>query len=98
MGQTLDLFVSDDSIESPYISRSFKDEVIIHPSYFSLEDFLSEDEIKIITPNSTGEITIGNKRPVKDSDISYIYLILLKQCFFCVLIFYFVFYFKVLLA
>jgi len=77
VGQALNLFVGDESIESPYLSRSFKDE-LIQPSYFSLKDFLSDDEIKIITPNSYGEITIGKKRKVTDSDTSKILEIFTK--------------------
>lgn len=78
MGQALNLFVGDESIESPYLSRSFKDE-IIQASYISFKDFLSEDEIKIITPNSYGEITIGEKRQLKDSDTSKILEIITKR-------------------
>lgn len=61
MGQDLSLFVDDESIESPYLSRRFKDEIIF-AYYINFEDFLSQEEAKVIAPNTHGEIVLGKKR------------------------------------
>ncbi len=61
MGQYLNLFVADDSINSPYLYRSFKDEIIFG-RYINFSDFLTQDEVNIITPNTSGEIVLGKKR------------------------------------
>lgn len=61
MGMSLDLYVEDESIESPFLSRAFKDEIIFG-SYLRLADFLSKEEEKVIFPNSHGEIILGKKR------------------------------------
>lgn len=60
MGITLSVFVEDESIESPYISRRFYNE-IIQDSYVPFPLFLTEEDIKVITPNPDGEIIIGQK-------------------------------------
>ncbi|MES2380981.1 MAG: hypothetical protein V4538_08065 [Bacteroidota bacterium] len=61
MGQNISLYVDDESIESPYISRKFKDEIIFE-GYIKFSDFLSKDESAIVAPNSYGEIVLGKKR------------------------------------
>ena len=61
MGIDLDLYIEDKSINSPYLTRSFKDEIIFE-WYIKFSDFLSEEENKIISPNTYGEIILGKKR------------------------------------
>ncbi len=63
MGQTLELYVKDESIKSPFLSRSFKDEVI-YPSYFEFEDFLNKEELDLICPSHENEIFFDKKREV----------------------------------
>lgn len=65
----LDLYVDDESIESPHLSRRFKDEIIFD-WYLNFESFLSEEEIKLVSPNTYGEITMGEKKPFKEIDKS----------------------------
>lgn len=69
MGQVLSLYVDDESIESPYISGKFKDEIIFE-WYIKFGDFLSKDEIDIVAPNSHGEIVLGKKRDATFSEKS----------------------------
>jgi len=71
MGMDLDLYVDDESIESLYLSRRFKDEIVFD-SYLGFNFFLTSEEISIITPNVLGEITIGEKKPFKPKDKSRI--------------------------
>ena len=61
MGMHLDLYVEDESIESPFLTRGFQDEIIFE-GYIKFTDFLSEEENKVVTPNSYGEIVLGTKR------------------------------------
>ncbi len=61
MGQDLSLFVDDESIESPNLSRQFKNQIIFE-NYISFDNFLTKDEIDIILPNEYGEIVLGKKR------------------------------------
>ncbi|WP_435263425.1 hypothetical protein [Tenacibaculum sp. nBUS_03] len=71
MGMDLDLYVYDESIESPHLSRSFQDEIIFD-WYLNFESFLSDEEIKKVSPNTYGEITIGEKQPFEERDKSKI--------------------------
>ena len=64
----LDLYVYDESIDSPFLSRRFKDEIIFELFYLKFEEFLSKEEIKIVSPNTYGEITIGEKKPFEEKD------------------------------
>lgn len=57
----LDLYVADESIDSPILSKAFNSEVILH-QYVRSKDFLSEAEAKILMPNIYGEIVLGKKR------------------------------------
>lgn len=61
MGMSLDLYVEDDSIESPFLSRRFLNEIIFG-SYIKLNHFLSREEEKVVIPNSHGEIILGKIR------------------------------------
>ena len=61
MASTLQLYVSDESIVTPYLPRAFKDEIIFE-WYISFKDFLTADEIKMIRPNPLGKITLGEKK------------------------------------
>jgi len=61
MGIELDLFVADESIESPWFSRSFLNEIIFE-NYIQFDDFLTGDEYDIIKPNAEGEVILGEKR------------------------------------
>lgn len=63
----LDLYVYDGSIESPYFSRSFKDEVIFD-WYLGFESFLTKKEIEIVSPNTYGEIIIGEGKYIITSE------------------------------
>jgi hypothetical protein len=63
------LSTADNSIDSPYISKAFYDE-IISEWYIKFADFLTEDEVKIVRPNILGEITIGQKKEFKLKDQS----------------------------
>ncbi|MEM6377631.1 MAG: hypothetical protein AAF705_05415, partial [Bacteroidota bacterium] len=65
MGVDLDLYVADGSITSPYLSKAFKNELIFEFYYLKLGAFLNKEEIKIVSPNSQGEITIGEQKPLK---------------------------------
>jgi len=76
----LDLYVHDKSIESPDIARSFKDEIIFE-WYLKLNDFLLDEEIKVVTPNTYGEITIGEKKPLEKKDNAKILFKLSKILF-----------------
>lgn len=67
MGMNLDLYVNDGRIQSPYLSKSFKDEIIFE-WYINFKEFLNEEEIKIVTPNIFGEITIGEKKTFEEKD------------------------------
>lgn len=67
MGQTLELYVKDESVESPYLTRSFKDE-IIYPSYFEFEDFLDKEEVDLIHPSHESEIIFEKKRDVSKKE------------------------------
>jgi hypothetical protein len=69
MGMSLDLYVNDGSIQSPYLSKAFKDEIIFE-WYINFKEFLNEEEIKIVTPNIFGEITLGEKKPLEEKDKS----------------------------
>ncbi|MFK7970624.1 MAG: hypothetical protein AB8F95_09660 [Bacteroidia bacterium] len=64
---TLDLYVDDESIESPFLTRAFMDEIIFE-SYISLKDFLDKQEQKIVYPNPDGEITLGQKKAFEQGD------------------------------
>lgn len=61
MGIDLDLYVDDESINSPFLTSSFRDEIIFE-WYIKFSDFLNEEECKIISPNTYGEIVLGKKR------------------------------------
>jgi len=61
MGIDLDLFVADESIESPILSRAFLEEMIWE-QHLKHQDFLSAEEEKILRPNLAGEIVFGKKR------------------------------------
>jgi|GEM_PF-2762572 len=61
MASTLELYVSDGSIATPYLSRAFKDELIFE-WYISFKVFLTAYEIKMISPNPLGKITLGEKK------------------------------------
>lgn len=61
MGTELELYTSDESIESPFIHKSFLRE-IIWEDYFKFDAFLTAEEIKIIQPNIYGEIVLGKNR------------------------------------
>ena len=50
MGMDLNLCVTDNSIESTHLSRGFKSEIIFE-RHLKFKDFLTEDEINIISPN-----------------------------------------------
>ncbi|WP_338764565.1 hypothetical protein WAF17_22135 [Bernardetia sp. ABR2-2B] len=67
MGQTLELYVKDESIESPFLSRSFKDE-IIYPSHFEFEGFLDDEELDLIRPSHESEIFFDKKREVSKEE------------------------------
>ncbi|WP_375561454.1 hypothetical protein ACE193_02550 [Bernardetia sp. OM2101] len=67
MGQTLELYVKDESIESPFLSRSFKDE-IIYPSHFEFEVFLDDKELDLICPSHESEIILDKKREVSKEE------------------------------
>lgn len=71
MGMHLDLYVDDDSIESPYLSRRFLEEIIFD-NYLDFSSFLSNSEIEIITPNSYGEIIINSDKPIHTKEKSEI--------------------------
>jgi hypothetical protein len=77
MGQDLDLFVDDGSIKSPYLSRSFKKEIIF-AWYINFEDFLSKDEIEVISPNISREIVTGKKRDLTFLEKTKLPIILYK--------------------
>ena len=57
----VELYVDDESIEGPFFSKKFIDEVI-YERCFKFDEFLTKEEQKIITPNSYGEIVLGKKR------------------------------------
>ncbi len=57
----VELYVNDESIESPSFSKKFRDE-IIYEWYFKFDEFLTKEEQKVITPNLYGEIVLGKKR------------------------------------
>lgn len=61
MGTTLSLYIDDNSIESPYLSRRFKDEIIFE-WYIKHADFLTEDEIRVLKPNPLGKMAMGEKK------------------------------------
>ncbi|MEM8889831.1 MAG: hypothetical protein AAGD28_17785 [Bacteroidota bacterium] len=61
MGIGLDLFVADESIESPFLLRAFLEE-IIWEQHAKYKDFLSPEEEKILRPNIAGEVVFGKKR------------------------------------
>lgn len=61
MGMDLDLYVADESIDSPFLTRSFKDEIIFE-RYIKFANFLDEEALKIVRPNIYGEIVLGKKR------------------------------------
>jgi hypothetical protein len=67
LGVQLDLYVNDESIESPWLSRSFLDEIIFE-YYIQFNDFLTESEQKAIYPNPDGEITIEKKNELTEKD------------------------------
>jgi hypothetical protein len=67
MGTTLSLYVDDNSIESPYLSRGFKDEIIFE-WYIKHRDYLSEAEIRLLTPNPLGETVTGEKKASSEQD------------------------------
>jgi len=67
MGQDLYLSVSDESIESPSFSRSFLEEIIFD-RYVGLETFLTPEEVKLVRPNTEGQVTIGEKKPLREKD------------------------------
>lgn len=67
MGMELYLFVHDRNIKGPLLSKNFKDEIIFE-RHLTFKDFLNEEEIKVISPNYIGEITIGKKRSIKEKD------------------------------
>jgi len=57
----VDLYVEDESINSPFLIKSFIDEIIFE-RYLNFTDFLNTEENKIIRPNTYGEIVLGKKR------------------------------------
>lgn len=59
------LYVEAESIESPYLTRDFKDEIFFEFNYLKFSEFLNEEETKIVSPNVYGEIAIGKKKPFK---------------------------------
>lgn len=61
MGTILDLRVADESIEGPDISKSFKDEIHFE-SYIEYKNFLSKEDMSILSSTSDGEIVLGKKR------------------------------------
>ncbi|WP_348737402.1 hypothetical protein [Tenacibaculum sp. 190524A02b] len=67
MGMDLDLYVYDGSVESQCFSRSFKDEIIFD-WYVGFESFLTKKEIEIVSPNTYGEIIIGEGKYIITSD------------------------------
>ena len=67
MGLSLDLYVEDGSIISPFLPRSFLDEITFE-WYFQFSEFLIEEEIKIVSPNTIGEIIIQEKNNISDED------------------------------
>lgn len=67
MGLNLFLYVADESIESPYLSRAFKDEIIFE-WYLKFDTFLNPEEKKILLPNSYGEVVIGEKKTIEEKD------------------------------
>jgi hypothetical protein len=73
----LNLYVSDESIECLVLSRSFKDEIVF-ADFSKGEQFLNEDESRIITPNIEGEIIIKKKREATFLEKAEVPIILLK--------------------
>lgn len=67
MGAALHLYVADNSIESPMLSRSFKDE-IIYEGYFRHGDILPKEDSLLLEPNPYGHITIGQKKKMRMKD------------------------------
>jgi len=70
----LELYVADESIESPSLSDTFLTE-LLWEQYFTLEDFLTSKEAFIARPNPYGEIVFGKKREstfLEKAKISYI--------------------------
>jgi len=61
MGLELDLYVADESIDSPVLSNAFIEEVLLE-RHFEFSDFLSPEEEQLIKPNMYGEIVFGKKR------------------------------------
>jgi len=61
MSVELDLYVADESIDSPVLSNAFLEE-ILWERHFKFSDFLSPEEAQIIKPNMYGEIVFGKKR------------------------------------
>lgn len=67
MGMDLDLYLEDEGIESPYLSRSFKDEIVFE-WYIRHSDFLTEEEVKVMSPNPLGEVIVGEKKKFTEID------------------------------
>lgn len=61
MGVELDLYVADESMDSPCLSGAFLEEILWERD-FKFSDFLSPEEEQLIKPNMYGEIVFGKKR------------------------------------
>lgn len=69
----LELYVEDESIDSPFLQKAFIEEIFSPISYLILEEFLTKEEVEILTPNPYGEIILGKKagHTVKDRARTY---------------------------
>ena len=68
MGMSIMLYVEDNSIESPYLSRRFHEE-IIEEAYFRFADFLTAEEMTVIHPNPYGEIVLGQRKSMSPEQL-----------------------------
>jgi hypothetical protein len=71
-----ELYVEDESIDSPFLQKAFIEEIFSPISYLALEEFLTKEEIEILTPNSYGEIVLGRKTEHTVKDRARIYQLL----------------------
>lgn len=62
------LSVEDSSFDEPVLSKWFYYEVVNGMLFSGFEEFLTEEEIEIFSPNIWGQITLDEKRPIKTRD------------------------------
>ena len=76
MEKRLKLSANDINIENHYLPDNFTNEIILDQfsPYLTHDKFLDYEEIKILEPNPSGEITLPKKRDFSQKDQDQVFL------------------------